>query len=113
MPKQFSTKESSGKEVHHHQHYHLQGQGFESFIRDAGKYLQPVADSAQNRAIKEINGNGLEDLFRDAGKYLQPVADAAQNRAMREIKGNGRRPIKGSQEAKDKMARVRAMKMKK
>ena len=58
-------------------------------------------------------GKGFEDVMRDAGKYLQPTADAAQDRAIKEIKGSGRRPIKGSQEAKDKMAKVRAMKMKK
>jgi hypothetical protein len=116
----------------------------ERLIRDTGKYIQPVADAAQDRAIKEIKGNGasfskkqlleiishknkviedlernayskgkgFEDMMRDAGKYLQPVADAAQDRAIKEIRGNGRRVVKGSQEAKDKMQRVRAMKRK-
>ena len=116
----------------------------ERLIRDTGKYIQPVADAAQDRAIKEIKGSGasfskkqlldiilhknkviedlennayskgkgFEDMLRDAGKYLQPVADAAQDRAIKEIKGNGRRVVKGSQEAKDKMARIRAMKRK-
>ena len=116
----------------------------ERLIRDTGKYIQPVADAAQDRAIKEIKGSGasfskkqlleiishknkviedleqnayskgkgFEDMLRDAGKYLQPVADAAQDRAIKEIKGNGRRVVKGSQEAKNKMARIRAMKRK-
>jgi len=115
----------------------------ERLIRDTGKYIQPVADAAQDRAIKEIKGSGasfskkqlleiishknkviedleqnayskgkgFEDMLRDAGKYLQPVADAAQDRAIKEIKGNGR-VVKGSQEAKDRMARIRAMKNK-
>jgi hypothetical protein len=123
----------------------IKGNGMENLFRDAGKYLQPVADAAQDRAMKEIRGSGarftkkqlldiilhknkvieglehnaytkgkgFEDVMRDAGRYLQPTADAAQDRAIKEIKGSGRRLIKGSQEAKDKMARVRAMKMKK
>ena len=65
----------------------MKGKG--DFFRDTGKYLQPTADAAQDRAIKEIKGNGIESLFRDAGKYLQPVADAAQDRAIKEIKGSG------------------------
>jgi hypothetical protein len=121
----------------------IRGNGFEDLMRDTGRYLRPVADAAQDRAIKEIRGNGarfskkqlldiilhknkviedlehnayskgkgFEDMLRDAGKYLQPVADAAQDRAIKEIRGNGR-VVKGSQEAKDKMARIRAMKRK-
>ena len=34
---------------------------FERLLRDTGKYIQPVADAAQDRAIKEIKGNGMEN----------------------------------------------------
>ena len=67
------------------------GKGIEGLLRDTGKYLQPVADAAQDRAMKELRGNGIENLLRDTGKYLQPVADAAQDRAIKEIKGRGRK----------------------
>jgi len=77
--KLFKNKKMSSKD--------MKGKGIESLFRDIGKYVQPVADAAQDRAIKEIKGNG--DFFRDAGKYLQPVADAAQDRAIKEIKGSG------------------------
>jgi hypothetical protein len=69
------------------------GKGIEGLLRDTGKYLQPVADAAQDRAIKEIRGGNIdfERLVRDTGKYLQPTADAAQDRAIKEIKGRGRK----------------------
>ena len=89
----------------------IRGNGWESVLRDTGKYLQPTFDAAQDRAMKEIRGNGWESVLRDTGKYLQPTADAAQDRAMKEIKGNGR-PAKGSKAAKEHMARIRAMKRK-
>jgi hypothetical protein len=69
------------------------GIDFEGLVRDTAKYLQPTADAAQDRAIKEIRGGNIdfERLVRDTGKYLQPVADAAQDRAIKEIKGSGRK----------------------
>jgi hypothetical protein len=72
---------------------------FERLLRDTGKYLQPTADAAQDRLIREIKGSGkkgrgpfdFEGLLRDTGKYLQPTADAAQDRLIREIKGSGKK----------------------
>jgi len=61
------------------------GSGFEEVMRDAGKYLQPTFDAAQDRAMRELGGSGAEEMFRDAGKYLQPTFDAAQDRAIREM----------------------------
>ena len=54
-----------------------------------------------------MGGMGWEDMLRDAGKYVQPVTDAAIDRAVKEIKGSGFK--KGSQEARDHMARIRMM----
>lgn len=90
MPRRLEqmTERMMGHGVHHH-HYHMNGMGLEDLFRDAGRYVQPVADASIDRAIKEIKGHGLEDLFRDAGRYIQPVTDAGIDRAIKEIKGNG------------------------
>lgn len=93
----------------------MMGQSVESMFRDTGKYLQPVFDAAQDRAIHEMGrgipdgryfmaepavmpdyrpivrkGKSVESMFRDTGAYLRPVADAGMDRAIREI-GRGRR----------------------
>jgi len=104
MPKMIDTM---GCGVHHHHHYHMGGMGFEDMLRDAGKYVQPLADASMDRAMKEVRGKGIESLLRDAGKYVQPLADASMDRAMKEIRGSGFK--KGSQEAKEHMARIRGM----
>jgi hypothetical protein len=85
--------------VHHHYHIMpdgrktsmevMQGKGLEDLLRDLGKYVQPVADASQDRAMKEIRGNGIESMLRDLGRYVQPVADAGMDRAMKEIRGDG------------------------
>ena len=80
--------------------------------------------------LKGIKGRGAdyEKMLRDLGKYVQPTADAAQDRAMRELRG-GRlrksdsdsdeekpkrrgRMVKGSKEAMEWAAKMRASRRK-
>jgi hypothetical protein len=94
MPKKMEemVEKMAGCGIHHHHHYHMGGMGIEDMMRDAGK---------------DMKGSGWEDMMRDAGKYIQPITDAAIDRATKEIRGSGFK--KGSKEAKEHMARIRAM----
>lgn len=52
-----------------------------NLLRDVGKYLQPVADAAQDRAIKEIKGSGKKgggpfDFLRPLERAIAPVTNA-------------------------------------
>jgi len=54
---------------------------FEGLLRDTGKYLQPTADAAQDRAIKEIRGSGKRgrgpfDFLRPLERAIAPVTNA-------------------------------------
>jgi hypothetical protein len=54
---------------------------FEGLLRDTGKYLQPTADAAQDRAMKELRGSGKRgrgpfDFLRPLEKAISPVTNA-------------------------------------
>jgi len=59
----------------------IRGDGLEDLFRDAGRYIQPVADASIDRAVKEIKGRGRKGRF-----------------------------VKGSKEAKEYMASIRSRK---
>ena len=87
----------------------LNGGSVESMFRDAASWAAPVANAAQDRAIREIGrglkkkGGSVESMFRDAASWAAPVANAAQDRAIREL---GRGIFETMTPVKDKM-RVR------
>lgn len=99
------SEKMTGGGIHHHHHYHMNGSGMsgmgiEDMMRDAGKYIQPLADAGMDRAMKEIRGSGKKCHTMPDGSLMYDS----------EMKGVGMcgGMTKGSQEAKDIMARVRA-----
>jgi hypothetical protein len=117
--------------VHHHYHMLpdgsktgmevMAGKGWESLLRDTGKYLQPLADAGMDRAMKEIRGSGFKkgspeakahmDKIRSMRKGKKPKMESESDEETPKPKRKGRM-VKGSPEAMAWAEKMRASRKK-
>lgn len=126
MPKmEEMTEKMAGCGIHHH-HYHMSGTGWESMLRDAGKYVQPLADASMDRAMKEIRGSGFKKGSQEAKDHMARIRGMRKGKKKEESESESSsdeempkskpkrsgRFVKGSKEAKEWGERMRAMRKK-